>query len=89
MSNAIYMPAGGGFLDFRSLSSMTDDTRAAKQGTAPARESDPKARLPSNLPDPLDGEPKWPAWKVTIAVIVFCSAFWGGIGYLISRLFAN
>jgi hypothetical protein len=85
----MHMPAGGGFLDFRSLSSMTDDTHAPKQGIAPARESDPKPRLPSNLPDPLDGEPKFPAWKITIAVIVFCSAFWAGVGYLISRLFAN
>jgi hypothetical protein len=83
------MPAGGGFLDFRSLSSMTDDTRAPKQGTAAGGERDPKPRLPSNLPDPLAGEPKWPAWKVTVAMIVFCSAFWAGIGYLISRLFAN
>ena len=88
MSNAIYMPAGGGFLDFRSLSSMTDDTRT-KQETAASREGDPKPRLPSNLPDPLADEPKWPAWKVTIAVIVFCSAFWAGVGYLVSRLFSN
>jgi hypothetical protein len=83
------MPAGGGFLDFRSLSSMTDDTRTTKQETAAGREGDPKPRLPSNLPDPLADEPKWPAWKVTIAVIVFCSAFWMGVGYLVSRLFSN
>jgi hypothetical protein len=66
---------------------MTDDTRTTKQ--AAARESDPTPRLPSNLPDPLAGESKFPAWKVTIAVIIFCSAFWAGVGYLISRLFAN
>jgi hypothetical protein len=83
------MPAGGGFLDFRSLSSMTDDTRAPRQSSQASREGEAKPRLPSNLPDPLAHEPKWPAWKVTIAVIVFCSAFWCGIGYLISRLFAN
>jgi hypothetical protein len=75
-------------LDIRSLSSVTDDTRAPKQGPA-SREGDPKPRLPSNLPDPLADERKWPAWKVTIAVIVFCSAFWAGIGYLVSRLFTN
>ena len=89
MSYAIYMPAEGGFLDFRSLSSMTDDTRPAKQGMGPGRESDQRPRLPPNLPDPLADEPKWPAWKVTVAVIVFCSAFWAGVGYLVSRLFAS
>ena len=89
MSYAIYMPAGGGFLDFRSLSSLTDDTRTPKQDAGAGRESDPRPRLPSNLPDPHAGEPKYPAWKVTIAVIVFCSAFWLGVGYLISRIFSN
>jgi hypothetical protein len=68
---------------------MTDDTRAPKQSTAADREGDPRPRLPSNLPDPYVDEPKWPAWKVTIAVIVFCSAFWAGVGYLVSRLFSN
>ena len=37
-------------------------------------------------PDPYADEPKWPAWKVTVFVIVFCGAFWGGIGYLAMRL---
>lgn len=83
MSYAIHMPAGGGFLDIRSLSSVSDDTRSK-----PAREGETRPpRLSSNLPDPHADEPKWPAWKVTIAVIVFCSAFWAGIGYLVSRLF--
>jgi hypothetical protein len=68
---------------------MTDDTRAAKQGPVAGRESDPKPRLPSNLPDPLANEPKFPAWKVTLAVIVFCSAFWAGVGYLATRLFGS
>lgn len=36
--------------------------------------------------DPLIDEPKWPAWKVTVAVVVFCSAFWAGIGYVAVRL---
>ncbi len=31
-------------------------------------------------------EPRWPAWKVTVAVVVFCSAFWTGVGYLAMRL---
>lgn len=37
--------------------------------------------------DALADEPKWPAWKVTVAVVVFCGSFWSGIGYLAVRLF--
>jgi hypothetical protein len=37
-------------------------------------------------PDPFADEPKWAAWKVTLAVVVFCGAFWTGIGYLAMRL---
>lgn len=37
--------------------------------------------------DPYADEPKWAAWKVTIAVVLFCGAFWAGIGYLAMRLF--
>ncbi|HVY88065.1 MAG TPA: hypothetical protein VG942_04305 [Hyphomonadaceae bacterium] len=37
-------------------------------------------------PDPYADEPKWPAWKVTVFVIVFCAAFWAGIAYLAMRL---
>lgn len=40
----------------------------------------------ATLPDHFIDEPKWPAWKVTIAVVVFCGAFWAGIGYLAVRL---
>lgn len=36
--------------------------------------------------DHFQDEPKWPAWKVTVAVLVFCGAFWSGIGYLAVRL---
>jgi hypothetical protein len=32
------------------------------------------------------GENKWPAWRVTLGVIVFCTAAWIGIGYLAIRL---
>jgi len=31
-------------------------------------------------------EPRWPAWKVTVAVVLFCGAFWMGVGYLAMRL---
>ena len=37
-------------------------------------------------PDPYADEPKWPAWKVTVFVVVFCTAFWFGIGYLAMQL---
>ncbi len=37
-------------------------------------------------PDPYADEPKWPAWKVTIAVVIFCGAFWSGVGFLATRL---
>ena len=37
-------------------------------------------------PDPYIDEPKWAAWKVTLAVVVFCGAFWAGISYLAMRL---
>ncbi|HEX5007094.1 MAG TPA: hypothetical protein VIA80_03665 [Hyphomonadaceae bacterium] len=38
-------------------------------------------------PDPLEGEPKYAAWKVTLFVILFCGAFWAGLSYLAMRLF--
>jgi hypothetical protein len=36
---------------------------------------------------PEDAELKWAPWKVTLAVLVFCSTFWMGVAYVISRLF--
>lgn len=38
-------------------------------------------------PDPYAGEAKWPAWIVTVAVILFCGAFWAGVSYVGSLLF--
>ena len=57
-----------------SLSSLMDDTGAPR-----GRDSDPDARPPRDPADPYFDDPKWPAWKVTLAVIVFCGAFWGGM----------
>lgn len=37
-------------------------------------------------PDPYADEPKWAAWKITLAVIVFCGAFWAGVSYIAMRL---
>ena len=72
------------------------EIRAAIHATAPGR--DDFAARPSKdasvgnddqapLPDPYADQTKWPAWKVTLAVIVFCGAFWTGVGYLVFRLF--
>lgn len=36
--------------------------------------------------DPLVHEPRWSRWKVTIVVVVFCAAFWSGVGYIATRL---
>ena len=41
----------------------------------------------ADTPDPYSGESKWPAWVVTLAVVMFCSAFWAGAGYIITELF--
>jgi hypothetical protein len=38
-------------------------------------------------PGPGDADAKWPAWKVTSFVILFCGAFWTAVVYLISALF--
>jgi hypothetical protein len=44
------------------------------------------ADIDAGGPDPFADEQKWPAWKVTVAVVVFCGAFWTGVGYLAMRL---
>ena len=69
----------------------TTTTRTA--WTAPAKHVDEAYDLGLAIheidaggPDPFADEPKWPAWKVTVAVVVFCGAFWTGIGYLAMRL---
>ncbi len=31
-------------------------------------------------------DPRWPAWKVTVAVVTFCGAFWMGVSYVAMRL---
>jgi hypothetical protein len=35
----------------------------------------------------VQDEPKWPAWKVSTFVILFCGAFWTGLVWLGSSLF--
>lgn len=32
-------------------------------------------------------EPRWGRWKVTLVVVLFCAAFWSGVGYIATRLF--
>jgi hypothetical protein len=48
---------------------------------------------PGDLTQPEGGsllseaaEPKWPAWRVTLGVIVFCGAFWTAFGYILMDL---
>jgi hypothetical protein len=47
-------------------------------------------RMTQHTDDPYEDafpdEPRWPAWKVTVVVVVFCTACWAGIGYLAVRL---
>jgi|GEM_PF-4149035 len=31
--------------------------------------------------------PKWAAWKVTVATIIFCCVWWGGLWYIAIRMF--
>lgn len=51
---------------------------------------DLRKRLPVQddfeAPDPYADERKWPAWMVTVVVILFCGAFWAGVSYLGSLL---
>lgn len=57
------------------LASDSEDTLATRN-----------ARGDDAYEDAFPDEPKWPAWKVTLAVVVFCAACWAGIGYLAVRL---
>lgn len=34
----------------------------------------------------LAREPQWARWKVVVVVVVFCAAFWSGVGYIATRL---
>jgi hypothetical protein len=46
-----------------------------------------EVRHPLNdAPDPFEGEARWPAWKVSVFVIVFSGACWSAIAYITSRL---
>lgn len=51
-----------------------------------------RVRVPTRRTDwstrgPEDADAKWPAWKVTVVVIVFCAAFWGAVAYAAARVF--
>ena len=79
----------GGFLaDIRAVvhasAAGVDDVSASADKKAVAQREAEEGAIP---PDPYVGDPKWPAWKVSLAVIIFCGAFWIGIGYLVSRFF--
>ncbi len=36
--------------------------------------------------DALALEPQWARWKVTVVVVLFCTAFWSGVGYIATQL---
>lgn len=60
--------------------------RSLRAGEADETLAGRAARAEDSYDDALADEPKWPAWKVTVAVVVFCTACWAGIGYLAVRL---
>lgn len=37
-------------------------------------------------PDPYADEPRIAPWKVSLVVILFCAAFWAGVGYIAMQL---
>ena len=37
-------------------------------------------------PDPYADEPRTAPWKVSLVVILFCAAFWTGVGYIAMQL---
>ena len=87
MSHAYAIPPGGILAEIRSAMHATaasiDDLAGplGKDATAVRDAGSPP-------PEPFAGETKWPAWKVTLAVVLFCGAFWTGIAYLALRLFS-
>jgi hypothetical protein len=86
MSYAYALAPGGVLAKIRAAIHATvagiDDLTANPGKDAPVRVED---QAPP--PDPYADQTKWPAWKVTLAVIIFCGAFWTGIGYLVLRIF--
>lgn len=72
----------------------TVDTRTVWSGKSRLNDADASfssdvRRAPAIESEPVDlliDEPRWAAWKVTLTVVVFCGAFWAGIGYVAMRL---
>ncbi|MDP3738007.1 MAG: hypothetical protein Q8R02_11490 [Hyphomonadaceae bacterium] len=85
MSHAPIFPTGG-FLSANHSSHATA-ARVDELGRAPDRSRGARRELRLDPSDPLADETRYAAWKVTLFVIVFCAAFWGGIAYLAMRLF--
>ncbi len=77
----------GGFLS-QPLNSNT----TAKRYPASAEtdtDAQQRERRGTSTPPANDSEPKWAPWKVTLSVIIFCSAFWAGVIWLGMRLFGS
>lgn len=70
--------------------------QAQKLSSSPVRQDAERARVAGVVPEGLLGLPgradmegsdvRWPAWKVTVFVTVFCSAFWGGVAYAVTTI---
>jgi hypothetical protein len=83
------MPASAGvFLAQTSRGSRSNVTSFEDVAEARAK----RAMMPANdgvddgHPEPDVGG-KWPAWKVTTMVVLFCGAFWAGLFWVAMRLF--
>lgn len=70
--------------------------QARKLSSPPVRVNGERARVSGAIPEALlglpgradmeAGEARWPAWKVTVFVTVFCSVFWGGVAYAVTTI---
>jgi hypothetical protein len=85
MSYGYAFPSGGFLADIRAV--LQASANGVEDLDAPVGK-DARARAESEPapPDPFAGQTKWAAWKVTLAVIVFCGAFWTGVAYFVSQL---
>ncbi len=82
MSHAPALPSGGALSSTRrgwnapaNRASATEEQRVNKP-----------VHFDAETPDPYAGEKKWPAWAVTLGVIVFCGAFWTGVSVIFKQL---
>lgn len=82
MSHASAIPPGG------TLGSTRRGWNAPVNRTSEAEElrQTKPVHFDADAPDPYADEAKYPAWAVTLGVIVFCGAFWAGASFIVSQL---